>query len=355
MHVAAQEEKTMHDITIGLDIAKSVFQAHVVDGDGKVLARKRLRRAEVLAFFAEQPPALVGIEACSTAHHWARELGRLGHEVRLMPASYVKPYVKRGKSDAVDAEAIAEAVSRPTMRFVPVKSGEQQAVLMLHRSRDLLVRQRTMLANALRGHLAEFGVVAPAGLHRVTELVEAAGDACRSVLPDVAKGCVATLAASLEEVETSIAAVERQILKWHRSSEVSRRLESIPGVGVITASALAATVTDAGAFSSGRQLAAWLGLTPRQSGTGGKMHLGKISKQGDRYIRRLLVLGATALVRYARKKPTALSRWINGLLDRRPTRLVTVAIANKLARIAWAVMARGERFRNEGTIALAVA
>ncbi len=261
-----------------------------------------------------------------------------------MPASYVKPCVKPGKSDAVNAEAIAEAASQPTMRFVPVKSSDQQAVLMLHRSRDRLVRQRTMLANALRG-LAEFGVVAPAGLHQVTELVEAAGEAGGSVLPDVARGCVATLAASLEEVEASIAAVERQIQAWHRASEVSRRLESIPGIGVIAASALAATVTDASAFSSGRQLAAWLGVTPRQSGTGGKMHLGRISKPGDRYIRRLLVLWATALVRYARKKPTALSQWINRLLDRRPMRLVTVAIANKLARIAWAVMTRSERFR----------
>ena len=332
---------------IGLDIAKLVFHAHVVDGEGKVLGRHRLKRAEVIGFFAEQPPALVGIEACSTAHYWARTLGALGHEVRLMPAGYVKAYVKRGKSDTIDAEAIAEAVTRPTMRFVAVKTPENQAVLMLHRSRELFVRQRTMLANAIRGHLAEFGIVAPAGLHKLPELIEAAAEACRGVLPEVARRCIATLAASLDEVGASVAAVERQILEWHRSDATSQRLESIPGIGVITATALAATVGDANQFGSGRQLAAWLGLVPRQNGTGGKLHLGRISKKGDKYIRRLLVLGATSIVRFARTKPTRLSAWINGLLERRPTRLVTVAIANKLARIAWAVMARGESYRKD--------
>ncbi len=345
----------MPNLIIGLDIAKHVFQVHGVGEAGQVVFQRKLKRAEVLPFFSEQPAALVGIEACGTAHHWAREIGQLGHEVRLMPPAYVKPYIKRGKSDVADAEAIAEAVSRPTMRFVAVKSAEQQAVLMLHRTRDLFIRQRTMLVNALRGHLAEFGATAAQGIYAASKLIEAAADACRSGLPDIARRCVATLAASLDELGQGIAAVDRQIHEWHRNNETSRRLETIAGVGVITASALAATVVDPHRFSSGRQLAAWIGLVPRQNGTGGKMQLGKISKQGDRYLRRLLVLGATALVRYTRNKPGALGQWITALLGRRPTRLVTVAIANKLARIAWAVIARGEGYRHSGAATAATA
>ena len=232
----------------------------------------------MLTFFAEQLAALVGIEVCGTAHHWGREIRALGHEVRLMPPSCVKPYLKRGKSDTADAEAICEAVSRPTMRFVPVTAPEQQAALRLHRTRDLFVRQRTMLVNALRGHLAEFGVVASKGTHRVGKLIEVAADACGSALPEVARRCVATLAARLEQIGTSIAAVGRQILEWHRTNEISRRLETIPGVGVITAAAITATITDPNQVRSGRQLAAWIGLVPGQSSTGGKLHLGKVLK-----------------------------------------------------------------------------
>jgi transposase len=331
--------------TSGLDIAKHVFQMHGVDAAGRVVARKKLRRSQVTAFFGALPPCLIGLEACGTAHYWARELTALGHTVQLMPATYVKAYAKRGKSDAIDAEAICEAVTRPTMRFVPIKSAEQQAILMLHRSRDLLVRQRTMLVNALRGHLAEFGLVGPKGIWRLPELRALAASAPASQLPDLAREGVELVLAQLDELQRRIGTVERSIQLWHRRSDVSRRLETIPGIGVITATALAATITDVGAFASGRQLAAWIGLVPRLNGTGGKVHLGRISKQGDRYLRRLLVLGATSLVRYARTRPDR-APWIAVLLARRPARVVTVAVANKLARVAWAVLGRGEDFRS---------
>lgn len=335
----------MQVVTLGLDLAKHVFQVHGVDAEGQVILRRRLRRSMLLAFFEKLPPCLIGMEACATAHHWARQLIALGHQVRLMPATYVKPYVKRGKNDVVDAEAICEAVSRPTMRFVPVKEAEQQSVLMLHRSRDLLIRQRTMLVNALRGHLAEFGFVEAQGLWKLPKLIRLAADASTSELPTLAKRCVVVIVSQLDELQMSITAIDREILAWHRSNEVSRRLETIPGIGVISASAIAATITNPGYFRSGRQLAAWIGLVPRQHGTGGKQRLGRISKQGDRYLRRLLILGATALVRYARGKTSA-SGWITNLLARRPARVVTVAVANKLARIAWAVLLRGESYRN---------
>jgi transposase len=314
----------MQPTTIGLDLAKHVFQVHGVDDRGAVVLRKRLRRSEVLAYFGVLSPCLVGMEACGTAHHWARELAALGHTVRLMPATYVRPYVKRGKSDALDAEAICEAVTRPTMRFVPVKSAEQQSVLMLHRTRELLVRQRTMLVNSLRGQLAESGIVAPAGVWRLPELQAAAMRAPSERLPDLAWECVEVIIAQIEDMQRRIVDVERSILAWHRTNEVSQRLETIPGIGLITATAIAATVTDPGAFRSGRELAAWVGLVPRQSGTGGKVHLGRISKRGDAYLRRLLVLGATAVVRSARGKPEK-AAWVNALLARRPARVVPAA------------------------------
>jgi transposase len=335
----------MHVTTVGLDLAKHVFQVHGIDQDGQVLIRRQLRRGELINFFRRLPPCLIGMEACSTAHFWARELAVLGHEVRLMPAAYVKPYIKRGKSDVLDAAGICEAVTRPTMRYVAIKSPEQQAVLMLHRTRELLVRQRTMLVNALRGHLAEYGIIAPQGLPSVPRLREVAEKAQGAALPDLAWRCVRLIIAQLKEAHVRITEVEQEILVWHRTNELSQRLETIPGVGIITASALAATITDPNSFRSGRHLAAWIGLVPRQSGSGGKVRLGHISKQGDRYLRRLLVLGATMLLRHARGKTSVTAGWINALLARRPASIVKVAIANKLARVAWAVLRGNQGYR----------
>ena len=335
----------MEITTIGLDIAKRVFQAHGADASGKVVLRRKLQWAEVLTFFAAMPPCLVSIEACSTAHHWAREITALGHQVRLMPASYVKPYVKRGKTDAVDAEATCEAVTRPTMRFVPIKSAEQQAVLMLHRTRDLLVRQRTMLVNALRGHMAEMGIIAPQGISRVADLVAALLGEDGTKLPPLARYALRGLAAELEALGERLKEIEVAILAWHKDNEASRRLATIPGIGPITASAIVATVTDPSQFHSARQFAAWVGLVPKQNSSGGKERQGGISKQGDRYLRRLLVLGATAVIRHARTKITAQTAWLRGVLDRRPVRLASVAQANKTARIVWALPATGETYR----------
>jgi transposase len=330
--------------TVGLDIAKQVFQVHGVDAAGAVVVRRKLRRDDVVGFFEALPPCLIGIEACATGHHWARLLAGLGHEVRLMPASYVKPYVKRQKNDATDAEAICEAVTRPTMRFVPVKSEEQQSMLMLHRVRELLIRQRTMLVNALRGHLAEFGIVTRQGVAGVGMLIALVEDDDHDLVPALARAALLPLIEQLREVHEKVAEMDCQIHRWHRSNELSRRLETIPGVGPITASALAATVTDASLFRSGRQLAAWLGLVPRQSSSGGKERLGRISKQGDPYIRRLLVVGAHAVLRFNRNGKAAPTQWAAELLAKKPYNVVAVALANKMARIAWALMTTGKRF-----------
>ncbi len=328
--------------TIGLDIAKHVFQVHGVDDAGAIVVRRRLRRSEILNFFGRLSPTLVGMEACATSHHWARALQALGHEVRLMPAQYVKAYVKRQKNDAADAEAICEAVRRPSMRFVPVKGVEQQAALMLHRSRDLLVRQRTMLINALRGHLAEFGIIEARGPSRITDLVALleAGD---ENIPKCAGQVLVPLVAQLRSTQQQIEVLDAQILAWHKQSEVSRRLATIPGIGPLIATAIAATVPDAKAFSTARQFAAWIGLVPRQNSTGGKPRLGRISKQGDAYIRRLLIIGAQSVLRWAR--PAKSNAWTLSLLDRRPRKVVAVALANKMARIVWALMIRDETSR----------
>ncbi len=334
----------MRPTTIGLDLAKRVFQLHGVAADGQVVLRRQVRRSELLAFFKALPPCVIGMEACASAHFWARGLSALGHTVRLMPATYVKPYAKRGKSDAIDAEAICEAVTRPTMRFVPIKSAEQQSVVMRHRTRDLLVRQRTMLVNALRGHLGEFGLIGAKGISRLPDLLALASSAPVCQLPDLARECIELLLAQLEDLQRRIAMVERSIASWHRTNEVSCRLETIPGVGTITATAITALVPDATSFRSGRQFAAWIGLAPRLNGTGGKVHVGRISKAGNRYLRRLLTLGATSMVRTARRKPER-AAWINALLARRPTRVVITAVANKLARVVWAILSRGESFR----------
>jgi transposase len=283
------------------------------------------------------------MEACATAHHWARELIALGHEVRLMPPQYVKAYVKRNKNDAADAEAICEAVKRPTMRFVAVKSAEQQSALMMHRARDLVVRQRTMLINALRGHMAEFGFVAAQGLHNVAALIEIIRNSADESIPEVARQVLIVIADQIAEVGVKISALEAQILAWHKSNPVSQRLATIPGIGPIIATAIAATVPDPGVFRSGREFAAWLGLVPRQNSTGGKARLGGISKRGDGYLRRLLVNGAHAVL--LRSKAGKTDSWLVSLRARKHRLVAAVAVANKTARIAWAVMSKGEVYR----------
>src|SRR5213595_3190658 len=329
--------------TIGLDLARHVFQVHGVDADGATVLRKQLRRAQVLAFFSRLPPCLVGLEACATAHYWGRELRALGHEVRLMPAQYVKAYVKRNKHDAADAEAICEAVGRPTMRFVPVKTADQQATQLLHRGREQLVRQRTMLVNALRAHLAEFGMVAAQGLRNVGQLIAVVRDAGDLRLPDVARQVLQVLSAQLEHIEAAIAALEKQLMAWHKTNAVSQRLASIPGIGPIIATAIATTVADPGVFRSGREFAAWLGLVPRQNSTGGKTRLGGITKRGNRYLRRLLINGASANLLCSKQAKT--DPWLTSLLTRKPRLVVAVALANKTARIAWAIMSRPDLYQ----------
>jgi transposase len=341
----------MQITTIGLDLAKHVFQVHGVDAAGQVAIRRKLRRSEIAEFFANLPRCRVGIEACATAHHWGRVIGAAGHDVRLIPPSYVKPYVRRSKTDAADAEAICEAVSRPNMRFVPVKSAAQQAALLHHRARDLLVRQRTMLINALRGHLAEFGIIAPVGRQRVPDLLNLLLDADEADVPALAREGLRSLISELHSIEQRVEAIEAVIVREHKANPVSRRLATVPGIGPITASAISATITDPSAFRSGRELAAWIGLVPRQHSSGGKPRLGRVSKQGDRYLRRLLTVGATSVMRRLPGKTDGHSTWIRALLDRRPFRLVSLAVANKMARIAWAVMMHEEDYRRPATAA----
>ena len=295
-------------------------------------------------FFGKLPPCLVGMEACATSHQWARELKKLGHDVRLMPPSYVKAYVKRGKNDAADAAAICEAVRRPSMRYVPIKSTEQQSALMLHRTRDLLIRQRTQLINAIRAHLAELGLVAQKGREGLQELMRTAADADDEALPSDARFACQAIVAQLQAVQMQIAGLDKRMHQAHRANPASKRLETIPGFGVIVSTAVVATMTDPKAFKTGREFAAWIGLVPRQNSTGGKDRLGSISKQGDRYLRRLLVLGALSVVRRARTRPDK-NPWVVAMLGRRPAKVVAVALANKMARIAWAILAKGETYR----------
>jgi transposase len=334
--------------TIGLDLAKNVFQIHGVDASGRIVVRRAIRRSQVLPFFAKLPPCLVGIEACGTSHHWARELLSLGHDVRLMPPAYVKPYVKRSKTDAADAAAICEAVTRPTMRFVPVKSREQQAILSLHRTRALLVKQRTQLVNMMRGQLAEFGINIPQGLERALMLARQIVEGKEVPdLPGHAVKMLAILSRQTLAADEQIREINRDLLVLQKSDEMARRLATIPGVGPIGAT------TDPGQFRSGRQFAAWLGLTPLQNSSGGKERLGRISKMGDKYLRRLLVIGATALVRQFRNRPDKATPHFASLLARKPVRVATVAMANKMARIVWALMTRGETYRAAHTPILA--
>jgi transposase len=337
--------------SIGLDIAKSVFQVHGVDPHGNVVVRRQLKRRHVVAFFQKLPPCLVGLEACASSHHWSRELQALGHTVRLMPPAYVKPYVKRQKNDATDAEAICEAVTRVNMRFVPTKTPEQQSCLMLHRTRHLFIRQQTAVINAIRAHLAEFGIVAPVGRKGVEELLKVVADASDQRVPEIARACVTALGAQLRMLKAQVLEFDRRIMAWHRSNPASKRLDAIPGVGPALATALVASVADPRTFRSGRDFSAWIGLVPRQRSSGGKDKLGGISKQGDRYLRSLFTAGALAVIRYAKIHGTRHRPWLTALLARRPTKVAAIALANKLARMAWAMMAKGEHYKEPAALA----
>jgi transposase len=325
-------------------LAKNVFQVHGADASGAVLFRKKLRRHQVLTFFAAQRPCTVAMEACGSSHHWAREIGRLGHTVRLIPPAYVKPFVKRQKNDAADAEAICEAAQRPTMRFVVPKSEQTQAAALVFRARDLLVGQRTQIINALRGHLAEFGIVAPKGPTRVPQLVQAVEDPVEPI-PELARPILRMLIETLRALDEQITRLDSEIAERAKEDETARRLTTIPGVGPVTAVALAALAPPAETFKRGRDFAAWIGLTPLQRSTGGKQKLGATSKMGERTLRRLLIIGASAVVRWAARNGAPAGSWMARMIACKPPMLVRVALANKMARIVWALMARGGVYR----------
>ena len=330
--------------TIGLDIAKRSFEVHGVDEHGRPALRRRLGRGQVLGFFANLPPCRGGLEACGGAHYWARELTKLGHDVRLMPAQYVKPYVKRNKHDAADAEACCEAVQRPNMRFVPVKTEDQQALLMLHRIRDRLLAERTGTINAIRGHMTEFGIVAATRGRGMAELATIIADVDDARLPPIARELLSAQLDHLRAIEAQIDELDRRLRAQARDHAPTRELVNLPGVGPVVATAMTATVGDARMFANGRGFAAWLGLVPRQHATGGRERLLGISKRGDGYLRRQLMHGARALVRVAKGRETGIHAWINRLLERRHPNVVVAAVANKLARWIWVVLARGVRF-----------
>jgi transposase len=328
-------------IRVGLDTSKHVYQIHGVDENEQPVLRRQIRRSEVEKFFAKLAATRIGLEACGASHHWARVLRSLGHEVVLIPPQYVKPYVKRGKNDAIDAEAICEAMSRPAMRFVPVKSAEQQAALTMLGVRDLLIKQRTMLINAIRGHAAEFGVTVAKGPKQVTELLQRL--ATDEGVPALAREMVNVLASQLDGLDIKLKGIEARVMAWHRQDQTSQCLATIPGVGPISGVSFALKVPDPKAFRSARHFASWLGITPREASTGGRQRLGKISRQGDEDLRRLLVIGATAVIRAA--KPGRVSPWLMALLARKSKKVAAVALANKMARIVWAMMISGETYR----------
>lgn len=335
---------------IGLDVAKQIFQVHGVSADGKVTVKRQLRRSQMLGFFGKLTRCVVGLEACGGSHFWAREIRALGHDVRLIPPAYVKPYVKRGKTDAVDAEAICEAVSRPTMRFVPIKTAECQAALMVLKTRDLLVRQRTQAINALRGHLAEVGIVEAKGAAKVEMLFEIIRDENDGRLPPAARTALKMLTEQIEALTERVDTLERKIVAEVRRDDTMRRLTTIPGIGPITAATIQALVPDPGAFTSGRHFAAWIGLTPKMHSSGGKERLGNISKMGNPALRSLLVVGATAVSRQVRRGAT-ISPWLTALLARRPAKVAAIALANKMARIAWALLTKGGEFIRKNPVA----
>ena len=340
------EEKTCAT-TIGIDLAKNIFQIHGIDARGKAIIKKALKRTQMLPFFVNLKPCLIGMEACGSAHYWARKLQAHGHTVKLMAPQFVKPYVKTNKNDAADAEAICEAVTRPTMRFVPIKNGEQQAILALHRARQGFVKARTAQANQIRGLLAEYGITIPQGIsHIATHLPDILEDG-ENGLPGVFRQLIERLGTHLKELDRQVHELEAQIQGWHRTNDASRKLADIPGIGPITASALVASIGDAKNFEDGRQLAAWLGLVPRQNSSGGKQTLLGISKRGDTYLRTLLIHGARAVIRVAERKVNHAGSWLAGVMGRRNKNVAAVALANKNARIVWALLAHDRNYAHD--------
>jgi len=331
--------------TIGLDIAKRVFQVHGIDDRGRVVVRKKLSRNELLEWFGKIAPCLVGIESCATSTYWAREIGALGHNVKLIPPSYVKPYVRRQKNDRVDAEAICEAVGRPSMRFVTLKTIEQQAIQVLHRSRSLLITQRIQLVNALRAHMAEFGVIFPQGLAGAALAIKTLKEGKDKSIPAFAQNVLLSLVSQLEHLRQEIKKLDQQMMAWHKTNADSQRLATVPGIGHVTASAVLAAIGDGKQFNSAREFAAWLGLVPRQNSSGGKDCLGRISKKGDPYLRRLFVTGATTQLRGSHRDKTVGGAWFSSLLRRKAARVASVALANKMARVAWALLTKGQAYR----------
>jgi transposase len=330
---------------IGVDLAKRVFQVHGVDREHKVIVQKQLSRSEVLAWFSKQTPCLVGMEACATSHYWAQEISKLGHTVRLIPPAYVKPYVRRQKNDRADAAAICEAVSRPSMRFVEIKTKDQQAIQVLHRARELLIQQTTQTGNALRAHLAEFGWIYPLGNKGLSQAVGTAQDTQNTDLPAVARQAMCSLVEQLKMLKQEIAKLDQQMRGWHKANADSQRLATIPNIGIVTASAIVGTIGTGKQFKSGREFSAWLGIVPRQNSSGGIDRLGRISKKGNPYLRKLLVMGATSQLRGGRIENAPGGQWFEQLMRRKTARVASVALANKMARVAWAVLTKGEGYR----------
>jgi transposase len=344
-HLNRAGASTMKVTTVGIDLAKSVFQVHGVNEHGKAVLRKQLKRAQVAEFFANLPPCLIGMEACGSAHHWARKLQGFGHTVRLMAPQFVKPYVKTNKNDAADAEAICEAVARPNMRFVPIKNAEQQAVLALHRARQGFVKARTAQCNQIRGLLAEFGLIVPQGIAHIAKRVPDLIEDAINELPGSFRLLVQRLLDQVKELDRQVSEIEAQLVAWHRDNDISRKLAKVPGIGPMTASALMATVGDAKNFADGRQLAAWLGLVPKQSSSGGKKLLLGISKRGDTYLRTLLIHGARAVINAAQRRKTKVDGWLGAMIERRHKNVAAVALANKNARTVWALLRHGREFK----------